>query len=107
MMKTMITLMATAVLFAITTNVADAAKVNPNPIKKPPIVKFDWDKFGPDIWKKEQKCDAIYTDCIKELEYLLKRDYGKVKNTYYSLIYRRRNCRKAHEVCNARAGGIQ
>ena len=35
MMKTMITLAAAAVLFAITSNVAEAAKINPNPMAGP------------------------------------------------------------------------
>jgi hypothetical protein len=35
MMKTIITLTVTAVLFAITANVAEAAKINPSPMSKP------------------------------------------------------------------------
>ena len=57
MMKTMITLMATAVIFAITSNVAEAAKVNPNPVVKP--------STGGIMYGKSKKCVSVKR-CIKK-----------------------------------------
>ena len=58
MMKTMITLTATAVLLAITSNVAEAAKINPNPIGKPVTggSVFEGKKSGP-------TCDYDLLNC--------------------------------------------
>jgi len=56
MMKMMITLMATAVLFAITTNVAEAAKVNPNPVVKP--------STGGIMYGTSKKCVSVRV-CVK------------------------------------------
>ena len=74
MMKTIITLTVTAVLFAITTNVAEARENNPSPIKKPYIVKQDWDQYHKDAAEKKRHkdCQATYHNCKKRVNWFKK-----------------------------------
>ena len=93
---------------AITSNVAEARKINPSPIVKPEIVKRIWGKWQglSDKEKKKMSCKFTLDKCLKKKSNV---KCGGNNNIIYCRKYRNRDisndlkihlrCHKAYHRC--------
>ena len=105
MMKTEITLLATAVIFAMTSNVAEAAKVSPNPLTKPNVELFSSKGKKKTCESNFFECvDQVHRDCSRQKRHL-RRIYGQYFNLSTCEQREQSGCYDEESDCLSKKGG--